>query len=300
MGTSSPPSATSSTTEVQLPPWAEAQVSQNLGKANELAAQPYEAPNLPTQAPFNPDQLAAFQSVRDLQGTTAPVYGRAISDLENLPDTTQSLLNPYIAKVGGDVTSNIERAAAAAHHNLDSSAAAVGAFGGTRAGVESGIIDSETQRNIAQATNTISAQGWDNAMKAALTRSTDLGSLASGGETASLLGAGALSQVGGAEQTFTQAEYEDALSQWQQEQNWPYQQLAIQQSALAGSPYGSTVTSSQPYNSNALASGIGIAAAGLPIANTLGTWAGLWGKAPPAAASDATQAGASLLRDSWV
>ena len=296
---SSAPSSTSATTETVLPDWAQAQVQSNLATANNLAAQSYQAPNLPTVAPFNADQQTAFQNVRDLQGSTAPVYAGAINDLQNLPATTQSLLNPYISKVGGDVTSNIERAAASAHQDLDSSAAGVGAFGGTRQGVESGVLDSETQRNIGQATDTIAAQGWNGAMNAALTRSTDLGSLATGGETASLLGTGALSQVGGEEQQFTQAQYEDALSQWQQEQNYPYQQLAIQQSALAGSPYGSTVTSSQPYNSNPLASGIGVAAAGLPIANTLGNWAGLWGNPATTSSGAGLPAGvASLLNAS--
>jgi hypothetical protein len=298
MSTGSAPSSTSSTTETVLPDWAQAQVQSNLATANNLAAQPYQAPNLPTQAPFNPDQEQAFQQVRDLQGSTAPVYSTAINSLENLPATTQSLLNPYIAKVGGDVTSNMERSAAMAQEQLGGEAAGVGAFGGTRSGVESGIIDSETQRNIGQAMDTIASQGWNSAMSGALTRATDLGSLATGGETASLLGTGALSQVGGEEQELTQAQYEDALNQWQQEQNYPYQQLAIQQSALAGSPYGSTVTSSQPYNVNSLASGIGVAAAGLPIANTLGTWAGLWGNPTSSSSSTASSlspAVASLL-----
>jgi hypothetical protein len=282
----------SSTTQVQVPDWVQSQLQQNLSTANQLASQPFTPSNLPTVAPFSADQTAAFNAIRQNVGSTQPVFDLAQSQVQNLPQTTQSLLNPYLANVEGDTVSNIQRAAALQGQTEASNAIGAGAYGGTREGVQQGMIASEAQRNIGQAINQIQSQGYNTAQSAALNQAAAEGNIASAGQTANLQGISALNQVGQQQQTLQQAQYASALQQWQQQQNYPYQQLALQQSALAGSPYGNAVTSSQPYSSNTAEQllGLGLSAAplGIMAANYLS------GPASTALAAPTTLAGGAL------
>jgi hypothetical protein len=264
-----PPANTTNqaTTQVQVPDWVQTQLQGNLSTANQLAQQPYQAYSGPTVAPFSADQTAAFNAIRQNVGSTQPVFDLAQSQVQNLPQTTQSLLNPYLANVEGDTVSNIQRAAALQGQTEAANATAAGAYGGTREAVQQGVIASEAQRNIGQAINQIQSQGYNTAQNAALSQAAAEGNIASAGQSANLQGISALNQVGQQQQTLQQAQYASAMQQWQQAQNYPYQQLALQQSALAGSPYGNTVTSSQPYNSNTAEQllGLGLSAAPLGI-----------------------------------
>jgi hypothetical protein len=285
MSSPSPPSNTtsSSTTQVVVPDWVQSQLTQNLATANQLASQPYTPSNLPTVAPFSPDQQAAFQAIRNNVGSTQPAFNMAESQIQNLPQTTQSLLNPYLSSVEGDTVSNIQRASALQGQTQAANAVAAGAYGGTRDAVQRDMLASETQRNIGQAINTISSQGYNTAQQAAFNQAAAEGNIASAGQTANLQGLSALNQVGQQEQTLQQAQYAAALQQWQAQQNYPYQQLALQQSALAGSPYGSAVTSSQPYTSNTAAQMLGLGLSAAPLAIMGGNYLAHLGGATTAA-----------------
>lgn len=271
-GGSSVPANTTSTTEVQLPDWAQSAAQTNLQTAQTLAQQPYTAYTGPEVAGFTPDETAAFQGVENLQGGTQPIFNQAIGNVQNLGQTTQSLLNPYLGSVEQDTVSNIERQGQQTLQQQDANAVAAGAYGGTRQAVTDSLINSETQRNVGQAVDQIQQQGWDTASQLALQQSSQLANLASANQSSSLQQLGALASVGQAQQQQTQAEYSNALQNWQTAQNWPYQQLAIAQGSLAGTPYGSTVTGSQPYNSNSLAQDLGLGAASIPALSTLYNW----------------------------
>lgn len=271
------PSSTQSTTEVQVPDWVANQVQQNIATADQLAGQSYHAPDLPTVAPFTPDQEAAFAGVRANAGSTAPAFASAIAGLTDFPATVNSLLDPNLAAAESDTTANLMRQGALNREQITGAATGSGALGGTRLGVALGKNDSDTQRTIASTIGQMSGADYANATQDAFGQMMQTGTLASADQIANLRALAAETQVGGEEQTLTQGGYEDALAAWQAQQNWPYQQLSIDQSALAGSPYGATVTSSQPYSSNPLASSLGLAASALPIANTLASWAGASG-----------------------
>lgn len=268
-GGSSAPSTQTTISQVKLPDWVNESVQGTMAQAKSLADLPYQQYGGPTLAGLSPDQLAAFNAVRSMQGVAPGQIGGALDIAGNLPAATTSLLNPYMERVGGDVTSNMLRASALDAEDLSANAAARGAFGGTRDEVAHRVLASETQRNVGQALNQIAATGWTQASDTALKQAGLIGNLAQAGQRASLIDANALTQVGQAEQTQQQAGYAQALQQWQQQQNWPYQQMAIMQSALAGTPYGSTVQSQQPYNTNPAASALGMVAAGVPLLNSL-------------------------------
>jgi imidazolonepropionase-like amidohydrolase len=272
------------TQKTDLPSWVTDAAGLNINRAQALSNTPFAPFTGPTLAPLTPDQTAAFNTVRSNLGSTAPLYSAAESSLVNFPQTVQSLLNPYLKDVEGATVSNMQRAGALAGESNAASAASSGAFGGTRYGVQKSILDSETERNIGQAVSQIEAGGWNTAANEALTRATGMANIAGAGQNALLQGAGALASAGSTEQAQTQAEYDQALQKWTEAQNYPLQELAIAQSALAGTPYGANVTAQQPYNTNPLASAVGTAASALPAAylagqgiNAAGTSLGLWG-----------------------
>lgn len=264
---------------VQLPDWVNQAAMTNYQTAMGLSQQPYTAYPGQEIAPFSPLENQAFSTVQNMP-STAPTFQGALSSVQNLPQTTQSLLNPYLGSVEADTVSNINRSAAQQGQQIAAQAAQGGAYGGTRYGVEQATLDSETQRNIGQAVDTIQSQGYNTAMQTALQQAQTEGGLATQGQQAGLQLAGAQAQVGGAQQQQQQATLAQQLANWQQQQNWPYQQLAVAQSALAGSPYGTTATSSQPYTSNTLANALSTGAAAIPpVSGLVSQASGLFGSA---------------------
>jgi len=258
------------TTTTQQPAWVQQQAQTQLGQAQAIlaGAPSYQTYPGPTLAGFTPDQQAAFQAVRNMQGVAPGQIGQAQAIAGNLPQSTASLLAPYMNQVGGAATGAMTQAAS--DIAAGASTPGISAFGGGRTAAETAAIGSETDRNISHAMASIASQGWNASTAEALQQAQTMGSIAQAGQRASLLDASALAQVGQAQQTQQQAQYATALQQWQQQQNWPYQQLAIAQSALAGTPYGTTVTAAQPYNTNPAASTIGAVASAAPIFGNLG------------------------------
>ena len=261
---------------IQLPDWVNQAAMQNYQTAMNLSQQPYTRYTGQEIAGFTPLQTQAFGAIQGMP-STVPTFQQAIGNisnmpaLTNLPGATQSLLNPYLSNVESDTVSNIQRQAALQGQQIAAGANQGGAYGGTRYGVEQGVLDSETQRNIGQAINQIQSQGWNAATQTALlqagiglNQAQEMGALATAGQTAGLQLGGAQAQMGSVQQQQQQAQLAQQLAQWQQQQNWPYQQLAVAQGALAGSPYGTTTTSSQPYTSSTLANALGTAATAIP------------------------------------
>jgi hypothetical protein len=283
-GSSSGGGSQTSTTETIVPDWVQAQIQQNITMANQVSSQPYTPYPGPELAGFTPDQLASFQAIESLQGQAPGQIQSAYNSVADLPATIATLQNPYTSGAENTVVSNALRSLAIADQSTQASAVQQGALGGTRDAIALAANASQTQAGIGQSVNNIAANQWLAATQAALQGGGLQAGLASQDLMSELQGAGALNAVGSTEQTFQQAGYSDALQQWQAQQNYPYQQLAMLQSALAGSAYGNTVQSSQPYNSNPLASAIGMAASAIPaIANipgavkaigSAGTWLG--------------------------
>lgn len=248
---------------VQLPDWVNQAALTNYQTAMNLSQQPYTPYTGQEIAGFTPLQNQAFGAIQGMP-STAPTFSGAISNVQNLPATTQSLLNPYLSNVEADTVSNIQREAALQGQTIAAGAQQGGAYGGTRYGVQQATLDSETQRNIGQAIDSIQSQGWNTASQTALQQAQQEAALATAGQTAGLQLTGAQAQVGSVQQQQQQAQLAQQLSQWQQQQNWPYQQLAVAQSALAGSPYGTTTTSSQPYTSSTLANALSTMGTAIP------------------------------------
>jgi hypothetical protein len=267
-GSSIPANTTSQVTnKIDLPPFISDLAQQNVARAQDLSNQPFQGYPGQTVAPITPLQQAGYDYVGSQIGKTDPVFQTALGQVQNLPATTQSLLSPYLKDVEGAAVSNIRRQGDISRTNLQSGAVGQNTFGGTRYGVEEALLNSETQRNIGQTVAQIESQGWNTAMDAALKQSAAETGIATAGQQAGLTGAQAAIGAGGAEQTQQQAELADALQRWQAQQNWPYQQLAIAQGGLQGTPYGTTTSSTQPYAQNQTANLLGNIAAGVGLAS---------------------------------
>jgi hypothetical protein len=263
-GTNIPANTASTVTnKIDLPDWVNTLGQQNVARAQDLSQQSFSPFPGATVAPINPTQQAGYNAAASVLGSTQPIFNAAIGQVQNLPQTTTSLLNPYLSDVENAAVSNIQRQGAIAGQNLASGAVGQGAFGGTRYGVEQALLNSETQRNIGQTVANIQSQGWNTATDTALKQAAAEAQLAASGQAATLQGAQAAVGAGGAQQTQQQAEIAAAIQQWNQQQNWPYQQLAIAQGALAGTPYGTTTQSTQPYAQNPTANMLGNIGAGL-------------------------------------
>jgi hypothetical protein len=269
------------TNKTDIPSWLQDAAVSNLSFANDVASKPYEQYTGQQVASITPDQQAAYDWVRQNLGTGSNAIGQAAQQItgSNLTTTAQSLLNPYLGAVEQPALDALAKQGARNQNDLASKAAGAGAFGGTRFGVESGVLGSETAAKAGELSANIRSQGWDKAVSTALTQAGEQASLATQGQTAGLTAASALSTAGYQQQQNEQAQLSSALEDWQNQQNWGQQQLAIREGAVTATPYGGTTSSTQPINKgnaavSALGGALSGAAAGSMILPGWGTAAG--------------------------
>lgn len=258
-----------------LPDWVQVAAQNNLTQAQQVAAQPYQAYTGQTVAPLTADQQAAYNYVANNLGTASNTINQAAQGVtgSNLTTTAQGLLNPYLDQVESYGVGQVQRQGALAQNQLAAQAAQAGAFGGTRFGVQAGVLSAETARQAGDLSAQIRSQGWDTAVNTALQQAGTVANLASQGQTAGLTSASALSQAGAQEQNQNQADINALIQQWQTAQNYPLQQLAINESALTSTPYGGTSTSTQPIRTGSPGlSALSGAATGATAGSVFGPW----------------------------
>jgi hypothetical protein len=233
--------------ETTVPDWVQAAATQNFTEAQQLAAQPYQPPPMPQLAGFTPDQLATFQAIQQMQGVAPGEVAQSFASVANLPATTASLANPALPGAEATVLSNAMRSLATTQQAIGAQAARQGTLGGTREAVDLSLATSGAEQTIGSNVANLAGTSWMQATTNALNDAALTGRLALAGESTGLAGANALGSIGSTQQTLDQAAIEQALQTWQMGQTWPYQQLAISEAALQGSPYGSTTEATTPY-----------------------------------------------------
>jgi len=276
------------TQQVQLPAWVNQAAESNYSNAQDIAARPYQANPNATIAPMTADQTQAYSTIRNMQGATAPAYTAAEGAAGNLlggaaPITTgqlttdaQSLMNPYVTSVVDPTVTQMRQGLNQTLGQTRANASNVGAFGGSRLGVQEGVAQSQEALGEGQLVGGLLSSGYDKALAAAQ----DLGKtnlsagewatsmlpqLASASSDQTAKEAALLEGSGRAQQGQSQAVSDLAASQWQDEWNYPIQMQQLLQSALGMSPYGSTTnttgTSTAPSNvAGQVMGGIGTAA----------------------------------------
>jgi len=260
------------TNKTDIPSWLQEAAISNLGFANEVASKPYEQYGGQQVAGVTADQNTAYDWVRNNLSTGSNAITAAGNQISgsNLTNTAQSLLNPYLGAVETPALQALAKQGAISQNDLASKAAGAGAFGGTRFGVQAGVLGSETAAKAGELSANIRSQGWDKAVSTALTQANTQANIAKTAQDTGLSAASALSTAGYQQQQNEQANLSAALSDWQDAQNWGQQQLAIREGAVTATPYGGTTTSSQPINKGSgVASALGGALAGAAAGSTI-------------------------------
>lgn len=285
------------TNQTVLPPFIQQGATQNLAFANQVADRPYDSYSGQTIAGFTPDQQAAMDWVRNnfaTGGNAITAAGAPISG-SNLTTTAQSLLNPYLDQVQTNAVNELQRSSQMSQNDLAAKAASAGAFGGTRFGVQSAELASDTARQAGELTANIRSQGWNTAVDTALKQATTSAQIANAAQTAGLQGVAALANTGAAQQNQAQTELNDAIQKWQAARDYPLEQLAIKESALGSTPYGGTSTSTQPLNrGNTGLTALSGAGTGAALGTALSSALALTGGAAGAATGGGAAIGALL------
>ena len=273
--TTTKPAYTSTLTNTSIPEWVSQGGQDLFEQSKSLAMQPYQPFPAARLAPFNNDQLASFDAVRNAQGIWEPMFGEG-SDLIRSgsgswtdPGVATQYMNPYTDEVINSTIGDINRQYDGALVGIDDMAARGDAWGGGR----HAVLESENNRNridqIAKTGGQLRSAGYEsgraafeNDQRRALSAGQQLTSGA--GALAGLTGsdAAALEAIGQTQQSRGDANLGLAYSDYLRQQQWPYQQLNFALGALKGVPYSQTSTSNSVsdqilQNPSILGQGIG-------------------------------------------
>jgi hypothetical protein len=294
MGTSSGPQTSTST--VKLPEWMDT-AGQNLWKqAQDIAARPYQAYTGQRVSQFTPAEIDAQN--RALAFSRSNVGGAALDqsmgatragteyNAKSILDMgLEKYMNPYLQNVSDRAMSDIQRQQTMQQQQNAQAAASAGAFGGSR----HGVAEAETARNYgdiyANQMATMYSNAFDNAAGLAqgditnaynaqnmrLNAANQLANMAATQRQFGLQDIDVANQVGREQRKLDQAQQDFNYQQWQEEQNYPMRQLAIQQGTLFGMPHGSTTTTTSTGGSGGSNPLMG-AAGGAMAGSAFGPW----------------------------
>lgn len=279
------------TSEVLIPDYLKSKITGLANRANEFYTQPYTPYTDTRIAPFEADQLAAFQGIRDLQGQYQPLIDQASGLTQQLaqrvgqgfvtPDRISALMSPYQQGVTDIAKRETLRDYAKELNRISDYASSMDAFGGSR----HAILEAEAGRNVGQRLSDLQTQGlqsgYDRATQLALQSGIaetqglsgaagQMANLAGMGQQYGLQGLAALQGIGGQQQAMNQSLLDFAYQQFAEQRNYPAQQMAGLSSILypllgqSGTSTGQT-TSYQPGLSN-----INAALGGAAIGQSLG------------------------------
>ena len=247
---------TSSTTTVKLPAHIEEGSKQLWEASKPLAERAY--PQYPTSerlAPFNSDQMSAFQSVRDMQGQSQPIINQGLEQvgLGAAPvgqEQIDQYMNPYIQSVIDASVAQLNNQAGRDRVQRNASLSNRGSFlNEDRRGIIDNVANEGTNRTMAEMVSSLYANGFQNAMGQANTQkgfnqaaAGQYGNFANQQQQQSITDAAAQAQIGdqrqGLNQDLRNLTYEDFMQNFQ----YPQQQADWLMKMLTGQPSGKTVT----------------------------------------------------------
>jgi len=282
---------TTSTSQVIIPPWVQEAGQKNISIADQLAGQGYEQnpySGAAGVAPLSADQTAAYGTVRDLQGAAAAGYDPAEAQVGGLignarPITADaiganvtSLMRPYSDIVIDPSLALMRQQLNQTKNTIGANAANVGAFGGSRQGVEEGIADSQTALQAGQLKSGLLQSGLNAVLPVASgieTQNQALGQWANttlpalyGAESNQRIkDAAALEQAGLAQRGYSQEIINAQAAEEEMRKAYPIEMLQLREQALSAVPYGNTTQNTGPGPQSNMAGtiigGVGAAAA---------------------------------------
>lgn len=249
-----------------------------LGRADTVSQTPYAAYSGPRVANFTPDQMAAFQGVRDAVGLSRPYTAEAagFARAGAAPigaDAIQRYMDPYTQSVVDATAADFDVQNRRAQSQTAGQAAMSGAYGDSAA-VAKALTAEGQSRVQAPILAQLRSQGYGQALAAAQQDRAaqgqagytmgQLGQLAQGQE---LQGQAALLQTGGLQQALAQAGLDVPYQTYLEQRAYPFQTTqwlaGIDSSIAPGMGSTSTQTSPAPNRYSpyvgALTAGLGLA-----------------------------------------
>lgn len=292
------------TQETSLPGWVSAAGQDNYQRAGAVADNlmgPYQGQRVADLTEGQKSNIAAGQAnvgstngaFQQAQGTTQNFlnYNAPQVSAGQLSNTNlDPYMNPFTNQViqGGLSALDIQRQQSINQGAAQASQAR--AFGGSRQGVMEGITNAGSAAQAGQLYAGLQSQNFMQAQNAAtgdigrryaadvanqnasmqgagiqLGAANQMGQLATGQQQNFLAGLAGAQDLQNQQQMNAQQKLDAQRALYEETRNMPLQQLQIRQGALTNTPYGNTVTSTQPGaadNSGMQAAGLGIAAAG--------------------------------------
>jgi hypothetical protein len=261
------------TTAPQVPADVEAARKDLLSRAQTLAAEPFPRYNQPQVAGFTPDQLAAFQTTRNLAAQSGAL-GALTPELvqegvtaarglaTTLPQTNLSgYMSPYTQAVLDPAIRDIEERAARTRLALGQQSARTGSFGGSRQAIAESELERGTQRTIgeesarqrAAAYNQALTQFREDQQRIPALYAGALGQLGTGlTQTSNRLAAEAqpLLNIGSLQQALGQRNLDVLRSAYEEERDYPLRGIEVLRGALGITPsslgVGNVQTSATP------------------------------------------------------
>jgi hypothetical protein len=267
-----------------LPDWVTNQAQSNLARANTVAdnlGQPYSGPRV---ANLNEGQQASIDELWNNRNMSQPGYAAAQSTLNGLQSFNPAMINagqlsntdlspymnPFTQNVIDASMKTMDQQRRQGINSIGDQAAGSKAFGGSRHGVAEGVLNAQSALGAGQLASGLNMQNFQQAQGAAGQDIASRFAADSANQQAGLQGAGvrmnaansgaavagqgqesamnglmaALSGYGLRQQE-TQANMDANRQVYEEQRQYPVQQLSLLQSALGQTPYGSTTSGTQ-------------------------------------------------------
>jgi Chaperone of endosialidase len=291
--------------QTQLPQWVQDAAQKNLNAAYQVSGNligPYQGQRV---ASMVPGQLQDINSLQNNVGSANPAFAYAQNTAANLTNyqpgqvnagslagtDLSSYMNPYTQNVVNSGLQALDIQRQQALNQIGDQAIKTGAFGGSRQGISEGITNAGAAMQAGNLAAQLQAQNFGQAQNAAtndinrnlqaqlanqqaglngaglnLSAANNLGSLAAQGQNSFLQGTAAA--LAGQEnlQQQNQAQLTAQQQAYQEQQQFPLQQLQVPLQALGLTPYGSSSTQTMTGGTaNPWLTGLGAASTGIGI-----------------------------------
>jgi len=295
--------------KTELPEWVQEAGKKNLAAAYQVSENmmgPYTGQRV---ADISSGQLQTIGDIASSYGMAQPAYAyaqqMAAQSGQYQPQQVQAgqlsttdlapYMNPFTQSV---LQSSLDTLNQQRMQNLNAASDAAiraRAFGGSRQGIQEGVVNAAAQQQAANLAAQLYSQNFQQAQQAAqsdiarhmaaqqlnqaaglqqagigLQGAQALGGLAGAGQQAYLTGASSALAAQSALQQQQQAELDAMQQAYREAQQFPLQQLQIPVQALGATPYGQTNTQTGPGpSSNPLLTGLGAAASAASLIGTI-------------------------------
>jgi len=298
------------TNKTEIPEWVQAAGQRNLSAAYDVSQfmpGPYEGQRVAAMSPGQVNTIGsiannyamaqpAFAQAQQMAATSGAYQPSQVSAGQLSSTDLSPYMNPYTQSVLNASLDTLNQQRQTGLNAAQEAANKARAFGGSRLGIQEGVVNAAAQQQAGQLAAQLNAQNYTQAQAAAqadmarrmesqrlnqaagisgaglgIQGAQTLGGLAGAGQEAFLTGAtGAL-----AAQTALQQQQQQELAAAQQlyteQQQFPLQQLQIPIQALGITPYGQTSTQTKTggESSSGLMTGLGVASSALSLLASL-------------------------------